>query len=234
MKKIISFSLWGNSFRYLGGAIQNINLAKLIYPDWVCRFYVGKSTDKNFVDKIMSYDNVEVITMDTEGDLRGMYWRFIPAYDDSVDVMISRDCDSRLTHREKLAVDEWIHSNYPFHIMRDNPNHNIQILGGMWGIKPKKLKLPLSDLNEYEFGDFWQTDQFFLRDKVYPLVVENSLIHEESIKFNGESHPFPKGIIRDPNHFVGQAYDGNGKILDKDIFFHEYLKFFIQNFNLDM
>ena len=42
MKKIISFSLWGDNTRYLFGAIQNIELAKIYYPDWICRFYINE------------------------------------------------------------------------------------------------------------------------------------------------------------------------------------------------
>jgi len=34
MKKIISFSLWGDNPVYTQGAIRNAELAKEIYPDW--------------------------------------------------------------------------------------------------------------------------------------------------------------------------------------------------------
>jgi len=37
MKKIISFSLWGDNPIYTQGAIRNAELAKEVYPDWVCR-----------------------------------------------------------------------------------------------------------------------------------------------------------------------------------------------------
>ena len=39
MKKIISFSLWGNSPKYLIGALKNADLAKEFYRDWECHFY---------------------------------------------------------------------------------------------------------------------------------------------------------------------------------------------------
>ena len=29
----------------------------------------------------------------------------------------------------------WLKSDYPFHIMRDHPDHVNKILGGMWGAK---------------------------------------------------------------------------------------------------
>ena len=63
----------------------------------------------------------------------GMLWRFIPVLDPSVSVMVSRDLDSRITYREQAAVEEWLESGLAFHVMRDNPHHDTEILGGMWG-----------------------------------------------------------------------------------------------------
>ena len=72
------------------------------------------------------------------GDLSslfGMLWRFLPVLDPSVDVMVSRDLDSRLTTREQAAVEEWLNTGLAFHVMRDNPQHGTEILGGMWGAR---------------------------------------------------------------------------------------------------
>ena len=57
--------------------------------------------------------------------------------DPSVSVMVSRDLDSRLTGREVAAVTEWLDDplQLPFHVMRDNPHHGTEILGGMWGAR---------------------------------------------------------------------------------------------------
>ena len=46
-----------------------------------------------------------------------------------VDLLLSRDLDSRFTEREIFAVDEWLESGNLLHIMRDNPNHSGAILG---------------------------------------------------------------------------------------------------------
>ena len=63
------------------------------------------------------------------------YGRFLPLLDHSVDVMVSRDLDSRLTTREQAAVEEWLNTGLAFHVMRDNPQHGTEILGGMWGAR---------------------------------------------------------------------------------------------------
>jgi hypothetical protein len=60
-------------------------------------------------------------------------WRFLPLGDPLVDIFVVRDLDSRLTQRERVAVEEWENSNYTVHAMRDNSNHGTSLLGGMWG-----------------------------------------------------------------------------------------------------
>ena len=71
--KVIAFSLWGDNTRYTLGALQNASLAKMVYPDWVCRFYIGKSTPRIIVDMLEEFDNVQVIRMPEEGDWTGMF-----------------------------------------------------------------------------------------------------------------------------------------------------------------
>ena len=59
--KVISFSLWGDNTRYTLGALQNASLAKIVYPDWVCRFYVGQSTPRLVVEMLKEFGNVEIV-----------------------------------------------------------------------------------------------------------------------------------------------------------------------------
>ena len=134
MKKIISFCLWGNDPKYTIGALQNAELSKTIYPSWTARFYIGSSTSPKVTKELLKLD-AEVINMPEQGDWRGMFWRFYPAGEPDVDVMLSRDTDSRLSLREKAAVDAWLATDSPFHIMRDHPAHKTEILGGMWGAR---------------------------------------------------------------------------------------------------
>ena len=66
----------------------------------------------------------ELINMDSSGVDNKMSWRFTVASDPSVTRYIMRDVDSRLSAREKLAVDEWVRSGRKFHVMRDHPSHS--------------------------------------------------------------------------------------------------------------
>jgi len=214
MKKIISFSLWGGNPVYNIGAIRNAELAKEIYPDWVCRFYYGKSTLENTIDKLKTFNNVELVDMGVDGDWTGMFWRFYPASDEDVDVVIVRDCDSRLNMREKYAVEEWLKSDKGFHIMRDHPAHGTEILGGMWGSKKNVVSNMKNMIDDYIKGNFWQVDQNFLREKVYPLIRLDCLVHDEYF----EHKPFPKP--RENKTFVGQAFNEIDEMLYPEHIYH--------------
>jgi len=201
MKKVISFSLWGDNPKYTIGAIKNAELAKSIYPDWTCRFYIGKSTPNEIIQKLKDLDNTEIFILKENGNWSGMFWRFYAAIDLTVDIMISRDTDSRLSLREKIAVDEWIKSDNGFHIMRDHPYHRTEILGGMFGIKKGTISNLYNLLDEYDKKDFWQIDQNFLREKIYPLIYNNCTVHDPFF----ENKDFP--TKRQNREFVGEVYN---------------------------
>ena len=94
MKKVISFSVWGTEPDYLVGARRNAEIAPGVYPGWETWFYVEKGTevDLKAADKVIYYDK--------ELGTDGAFQRFRPMEDPSVDIFISRDCDSRLSDRE--------------------------------------------------------------------------------------------------------------------------------------
>ncbi len=213
MTNIISFSLWGNDERYTKGAIANGHLAKTVYPGWDCWFWVGADVDDEVRKVLEGFGRVLEMP---PGNWTSMFWRFYPAAHDVV--MISRDTDSRLSFRERMAVDEWLAGDKDFHIMRDHPFHATPILGGMWGSRNGILPDIYKQTQKYT-DNRWQVDQDFLADVVYPIVVSRACVHDE---FH-ERKPFPHSR-RDARFFVGQAYDGNNKILDADGNFNDYFE----------
>jgi protein O-GlcNAc transferase len=197
-QKIISFCLWGNDPKYTIGAIKNAELASSIYQGWECWFYTANCEPE--ITKELSKTS-KVIDMGDKGDWTGMFWRFLPANDPSI-IMISRDTDSRLSHREKAAVDEWLASDKDMHIMRDHPYHRTEMLGGMWGARNGVLQGIQEWMEDYPKGDFWQVDQNFLREIVYPKIKDKAYEHG---MFGGS--PFP--TARKPREFVGQAFNAD-------------------------
>ena len=79
-----------------------------------------------------------------------MFWRFYPIESD-IDIMLSRDVDSRITEREMNLVNQWIESDKTFHIIRDHMGHKIEILGGTWGCKVKQFqeRYKIKKIDEY-------------------------------------------------------------------------------------
>ena len=214
MKNVISFCLWGNNLKYTLGAIKNCTLAEKYFPDWVCRFYLGKDVPHDIIGQLQKRENVEMIFMEEPCDRTGMFWRFLAASDPDVHAMLSRDTDCRLCVRDPAAVEEWMQSDKDFHIIRDHPYHATEIMGGMWGVKNGLLSNMINMVDEYEKGDFWQVDQNFLREKIYPMVQEHALVHDPFF----ERRPFP--IERDYNskvRFIGEVFDENEEYNPKDI-----------------
>lgn len=198
MKKIISFSLWGQNPKYTVGAIKNADLALTIYPDWICRYYIGLSTPQEILNELYNKENTEVIIMNEQGEWNSMFWRFLPIGDDDVDIMLSRDCDSRLSIREKLCVDEFINSDKMFHKILDHPFHS-GIMGGMWGAKNGILKNIKNLIDVWPKTNQWQTDQSFLNTIINPLVDNISITHD-SIHLRN----FP--TKREEYKYIGEAY----------------------------
>tara|TARA_Y100000114_G_scaffold125027_1_gene120944 strand:+ start:5846 stop:6700 length:855 start_codon:yes stop_codon:yes gene_type:complete len=179
MKKVISFSLWGDSEMYVVGAIINADIAKREWKDWICRFYVSNDVPTCIINELKNRDNVEVVPVGTNSiDSEGMFWRFFACKDS--DVMISRDTDSWLNIRDKAAVDEWLESDKDFHIIRDNCQHGWLIAGGMWGVRGETAKIVERELDNYLVNDIGHgADQKFLQAKIYYNVVHTSFVHDD-------------------------------------------------------
>lgn len=121
------------------GCVENIKLANKIYPDWTTRFYCDEKLGVDFLNKLRDMGAEIVIKKTFKSSWEGLFWRFAPAFETDVDVFISRDIDSRLNVREKAAVDEWLNSDKDIHSMRDHIEHNVPMLGGMWGCRNSVL-----------------------------------------------------------------------------------------------
>lgn len=204
MKKVISFSLWGDNPKYTFGAIRNIELAKSIYPEWICRFYIADSVPIDFVEKLTNFTDVEIIHKSNEKPgWTNAFWRYSSSYDESVDISIFRDCDSRLNSREKYAVDEWLNSTKTFHIMRDHPYHKFHMLGGMWGYKKNDTYDMKKIFDMFSPTDSYWTEYEFFKTVLFPIIGDDKITHDDFF----EKKPFP--TKRDGQHFVGEVYDEN-------------------------
>ncbi len=207
MKNIIAYSLWGDGLMYWKGALENIKLNNIYFPDWISRFYIDKTCKKELIETIKG-DNVEVILVEMENSFSGMFSRFYAASDPNVNIMLSRDCDSRLSDREFATINEWIASDKDFHIMRDHPFHTVPILGGMWGCRNGLLKNMNNYIAQWDFFAQKGCDQDFLGQLIYPIIKDRALEHSEfGLKYGGDIKPFP--TERKNYEFIGDVFDEN-------------------------
>jgi hypothetical protein len=209
MKNVIAFSLWGNLPMYWVGAKKNIELASKYFPGWICRFYIDSNCSQELIDTLRC-DNVEILLVNSQDSFHGMFWRFWAADDPEVNIMLSRDCDSRLSQREVIALNEWLSSDKDFHIMRDHPYHCVSVLGGMWGcrngiIRELNITKLIENWNQYSRKGI---DQDFLGQVVYPKIKDRAFEHSEfGIKFGNPVYKFP--MDRNNKEFVGDVFDEN-------------------------
>jgi len=207
MKKVISFSLWGNIPNYTVGAIRNAELAKETFPGWICRYYVDEnSVPKDVLDKLMSFDNTEVIHVG-KGDWTGMFWRFYACADSEVDVMLSRDVDSRVSERDSIAVNEWLASDKSFHIIRDHPHHHYKILGGLWGVRNNRLRGMKQLISQWNKQNRKQTDQWFLAQIIYPKIRNDCFVHDVFYCYEGQRRKINKSRVNFEH--LGEYIDEN-------------------------
>ena len=218
---VLCFSLWGSAPKYTLGMLENAKLAPIIYPGWEVRCYVGASVPKEIITQLIDL-SVNVISKPENGDWMSMFWRFEAMCDWKINACVSRDADSRISKREKVAVDEWLASGNTLHVIRDHPWHAARIMGGMWGVRPFKLPKFKEWMDEYmktQAGDYWQTDQNFLRDVVWPNVPSNEkFVHDEFFASKSTAHriiPVSRAIVSSEGlrtTFIGQVwfYDASG------------------------
>ncbi|MFD1627017.1 tetratricopeptide repeat protein [Azospirillum griseum] len=198
-RQVIAFSLWGTDELYTKGAVANAHLTRSLFPGWECRIYHDNSVPVPVLDELTAA-GADLVTMPPDsGPTMGPYWRFFAANDPTVTLFLCRDCDSRLSAKEVLAVEAWIRSGYPFHIMRDHVLHTELIMAGMWGGRAGLLP-DLSALAERfarSTADRWQ-DQRFLRRWVWPLIRNHALIHDRTHHRHGIAFPDgPNGPLPD-------------------------------------
>ena len=180
---VISLGLYAHETKYLELIKTRLPLYRdamdIFYPGWRLRIYHDESVPFSVLESVAARGAETILVTDFKGYIAGMFWRFFVADDPNVDRYIVRDLDSEFLWRERAAVDEWIRSNFSFHSMADCENHDVAIMGGMWG-GTSKQKLPFS-IKEKAFQNIHLTqakggDQDFLAEEVWPEWQKTGLV----------------------------------------------------------
>jgi hypothetical protein len=99
--RVISFALYGKSPKYNLGAMYNVEMAKVYFPGWKCRFYVTNDVLNLTINVLKDLGSEIEHIPPGMGKMSGMFWRFLVADDPKVDRYIIRDVDSRMNARDR-------------------------------------------------------------------------------------------------------------------------------------
>jgi hypothetical protein len=193
-RNIIAYSLFGANPKYCETAVMNVVVARDLFPAWTCRIYLDSSVPKHVQHRLRDA-GAQVVAMndDAHSAIPATLWRFLVMDDPGVDRFLVRDADALLSEREVPAVEDWLESGRFFHHMRDYFTHTELLLAGMWGGCTRAMPAIEPMIRDYvarHDGSSRFTDQYFLREIVWPTARSSILNHDEIFGFHG-ARPFP-------------------------------------------
>jgi len=231
MVKAFSFCLYGKfNKKYYYGLGENIEIIKDKLPDFKVYIIFGNDVDKDFIDKISQNSNVVLVNKDFTGDIIKSY-RFTVIDIPEVELLFSRDADSRINDRDIWCINDFINSQSLVHIIRDHRNHTFPIMGGMCGFKKgflnyfKSFEKLINILINLNITFNYLTDQIILANYIYSKFISNNifLVHSNTAinKLNENNFKqIPLSVNKET--FIGQIidYDEN----NNRIYVCEYLE----------
>ncbi|MCA6123304.1 hypothetical protein J6500_15565 [Bradyrhizobium sp. WSM 1704] len=184
---VISFSLWGAAPFYAYGAMINLVLSRTVYPGWTCRFYVDGTVPPACV-AFLRDNGGDIRNIEDEYPRVGLFQRFLVMNDPAVGRFLVRDCDARLSTAEADLVQQWIESDYPFHVVRDHVMHNELMIGCTWaGRTDCGLDIVALMRRYFHAGPTakYGHDQRMLGLMLWPLIRSRCLVHDRHYRLEG-------------------------------------------------
>jgi hypothetical protein len=138
MVNVFSFCLYGSvNPLYYTGLLENIYLIGRFFPEWKVYVYLGSDVTTDMRELLVSVPFV--VVRDTHiTNAENMIHRFFAIDEEEVELMIVRDADSRIHWKDRWAIQQFVlQPNYTGHIVRDNNQHRVAMMGGLWGIRKR-------------------------------------------------------------------------------------------------
>jgi hypothetical protein len=223
MVKTFGFCLYGPyNPKYYLGLKENIEIINEKFPDFLTFVWLGNNVDKEKLKEVVStinLSNVRFLEVNID-DCKLTVFRFLSIDITGVEVVFSRDTDSRINERDEWCIRKFIESPQLIHTIRDHKGHFDKMMGGLSGIKKQfitehfgsSLKLQVDNYLASLTQPFYTYDQHFLNVLIYSKHKDLLLLHST------------KNIYDDPNYeeiplevnkenFCGQVidYDENGE-----------------------
>lgn len=208
-RNIIAYSLFGDGKRYLDGALRNCIVTRYLYPGWTPRFYVDESVPEAARAGLRAAGAELKMVPNLPAHRFGLYWRFLVEDDPEVDIYIVRDADSVPSIKERVAVQDWLASGQPFHVMRDWVTHTELVLAGMWGAHRGNIpggmgkKILEYSKSREKILNSRVDDQLFLRHAIWPYMRGRAFVQDRFFGY-GESAPFNSDFPNPSSMHIGQ------------------------------
>jgi hypothetical protein len=187
------FSWEKNILQFLKPLADEINI---LLPEWILRVYIdfigSTKSQQEFLNNFSNVDvcdinNLPIFDSSLSSFVPSKMWRFLPIFDPYVDYLLSHDLNSPIIQRQTETIDVWLSNDQEkkfFYIARDNIEHSVPVLGGLWGAALRRARYELFTIFEpmlipsiaqiYRKG----RDQLFLRDYVWNFVKNNASIFD--------------------------------------------------------
>ena len=214
------YSLYGEDLKYHHGLLANVDLKQVYYPgSSMIVYHDGSELSFNTVREAQSLDPrvFNVTGVDMFPPVCYRLAAFHPATRPGPDLrrgpLVFRDADSRITHREAVAVQHWLARPEIVHAFADHPHHKQPLMGGMWGSKLVEYNVAQTwnDWSAQYVGDItgYSVDQYFLRDVIWPRV-KTVAYRCDTFGTAGPRAPFPKSLTDGSGAFVGEVFSAGG------------------------
>ena len=186
-------------YRQLSNAIVNW---RILAPDWTVRVYIMDTHP--YIDQLRKL-GAQVIPMpfDHTRWAAATAWRFLAEDDESLQYWVSREAESPPTFYDSMALDEWLASGVPVHVMHLAPAH-VGWNAGLWGVKRGHISRSMNNktmqqlLDQYaagveakgrRYGSQYGEDQYFMATLwTSANPKKNGICHQMGV---GEGHECP-------------------------------------------
>lgn len=253
--KVTSYSIFGYSGRngnYWIYIPSLLRLHSILFPDYKLAIYHDDTIDHMAYGKVLKQLNkdskLDLCYMGRNKELcRSMLWRCKAIWDyPQAKAVFFRDLDSCPTYRERCANEAFIKSSRAVHGINDHPAHDVPLMGGLWGCKPKKYMILTGHRSWEKFVSLQRdqdftihgTDQLFLRDNVLPCIENSLLVHKDSLFINfPEIDPDMKEKDKDFIPYMGAAGYNRSHVIEycdqKNTKFIKYLNKVEKEFGIE-
>ena len=235
-KNLISFSLYGHKARYCETAVLNCQAARLHFPEFICRFHVDESVPRHVLERLQLLGAELLLIKGRIASFPKTFWRFLAMDDAQADIVLVRDADSIVDAREAQCVKEWISSDKPFHIIRDDCCHTELIHAGLFAARSgivsqleQRIASFLSLPQSQPIGRY--SDQLFLRTCIWPIVRDHAVTHDRIYGYGTDVRATPPEICAAPgvhNVFMGANHASYGLQITTQEWFSDDALYFLR------